>query len=116
MLYVEWIIGSMHLEDTDQHLSLRRFIKAFFNYYQLHTMGYKPDQIILQRMMTALDLEFKSFTVPMMKGMRVTITLGYHTRSQGLSVFTLYSQQRHPSTQLTLPKPSAHFILYAYMS
>ena len=33
--------------------------KAFFNYYQLHAIAYMPDDSILVRMITTLDLEFK---------------------------------------------------------
>ena len=33
--------------------------KAFFNYYQFHGMTYMWGEIILARMMTALDLEFE---------------------------------------------------------
>ena len=54
MLYAKWIIGSAQLEDTDQHLSLTRF-----NYYQFHAMANMPDEIVLARMMTALDLGFE---------------------------------------------------------
>ena len=38
---------------------LERVHKAFFNYYQFHAMTYMPGEIILVRMMTALDFEFK---------------------------------------------------------
>ena len=38
---------------------LERVHKAFFNYYQIHAMTYMPDEIILARMMTTLDLEFE---------------------------------------------------------
>ena len=38
---------------------LERVHKAFFNYYEFNAMTYMPDEIILARMMTTLDLEFK---------------------------------------------------------
>ena len=38
---------------------LERVHKAFFNYYQFDAMTYMLDEIILARMVTALDLEFK---------------------------------------------------------
>ena len=38
---------------------LEKVQKAFFNYYQFDAMTYMPDGIILARMMTTLDLEFK---------------------------------------------------------
>ena len=38
---------------------LEKVHKAFFNYYQFHAMANMPYEIILARMMTALDLEFK---------------------------------------------------------
>ena len=49
----------MQMEDTDQHLSLKKVHKAFFNYYPFHAMNYMPNEIILTRMMNALDLEFQ---------------------------------------------------------
>ena len=38
---------------------LEKVYKAFFNYYQFHAMANMPDEIVVGRMMTALDLEFK---------------------------------------------------------
>ena len=38
---------------------LERVHAVFFNYYQFTAMTYMPDEIILVRMMTTLDLEFK---------------------------------------------------------
>ena len=38
---------------------LEKVHKAFINYYQYHGMTYMVDEIILARMMTALDLEFE---------------------------------------------------------
>ena len=32
--------------------------KAFFNYYQFHVMANMPDEIVIARMMTTLDMEF----------------------------------------------------------
>ena len=38
---------------------LEKIHKAFFNYYQVHAMANMPDEIVLARMMTGLDLEFE---------------------------------------------------------
>ena len=38
---------------------LGRVHAAFFNYHQLNEMTHMPDEIILARTMTALDLEFE---------------------------------------------------------
>ena len=38
---------------------LERVHKAFFNSHQFHAMDYMPEEIILARVMTALDLEFR---------------------------------------------------------
>ena len=43
----------------------------------------------------------------MMKGTRVTMTMGSHPGSQGLYTCTPHSQQRPALTQLTSPQPSA---------
>ena len=37
---------------------LGRVHAAFFNHHQFDVMTYMPDEIVLARMMTALDLEF----------------------------------------------------------
>ena len=37
---------------------LERVHEAFLNYHQFHALAYMLDEIILVRMMTALDLEF----------------------------------------------------------
>ena len=42
----------------------------------------------------------------MMKGMKVTMTMASHPKSQGLSMCTPNSQQRPPLAQLTAPQPS----------
>ena len=39
---------------------LGRVHAAFFNSHQIEAMIYMPDEIILARMMTALDLEFEN--------------------------------------------------------
>ena len=61
-------------------------------------MTYMLDEIILARMMTVLDLEFVRALHYHDKGMGVTITMGSHPKSQGLSMCTPYSQQRPPLT------------------
>ena len=33
---------------------------AFFNYHQFNKMTHKPDEIVLARIMTALDFKFKN--------------------------------------------------------
>ena len=38
---------------------LEKVLNSFFNYYQFHAMANMPDEIILARMMTALDLKFE---------------------------------------------------------
>ena len=38
---------------------LEKVHKTFFNYYQFHVKANMPDEIVLARMMTALDLEFE---------------------------------------------------------
>ena len=38
---------------------LRRLHAAFFNSHQIEAMIYIPDEVVLERIMTALDLEFK---------------------------------------------------------
>ena len=38
---------------------LEKVHKAFFNHYQFHAMANMSDEIMLARMMTALDLEFE---------------------------------------------------------
>ena len=40
-------------------LILGRVHAAFFNYHQFNEMIHMSDEIVLARMMTALDLEFK---------------------------------------------------------
>ena len=63
--------------------NLERLNAVFFNYYKFDAVTYMPDEIFLVRMMTTLDLEFE-FCITMMKGMRVTITMGSHPESQVL--------------------------------
>ena len=69
-------------------------------------MTYMLDEIILGRMMTALDLEFERPLHYHDAGMRATTAMGAHPRSQDLSVCTPCSQQRPPFTELTSPQPS----------
>ena len=38
------------------HAIVPKVLKAFFNYYQFHAMANMPDEIVLARMMTALNL------------------------------------------------------------
>ena len=59
MQYVKWIIGFTQLDDTDQHLSLKRFISLSSNYYQFQAMANMSDEIFLARMITSVDLEFQ---------------------------------------------------------
>ena len=85
---------------------LEKVHKAFFNYYQINAMTYMLDEIILARMMTALDLEFER-------------ALHYHgERYESYNDYGLppqitrpiccnqYLHQRSPLTQLTPPQPS----------
>ena len=51
-----WVCAAGRYSSTSM---LERFHKAFFDYYQFDAMTYMPDEIILARMMTTLDLEFK---------------------------------------------------------
>ena len=52
-------------------------------------MTYMPDEIILARMMTTQAWNSKEFYITMMKGIRVTMTMGSDPRSQGLSAYTM---------------------------
>ena len=54
----------MQLEDTDQHLSLKEFMGHSSITTSFDTMMYMPGEIILARMMTALDMEFKRALLP----------------------------------------------------
>ena len=58
MLFTEWTIGSVQLEGTGQCLPLGEFMLPFFMSNWIEDMIYMPDEIILTRMMIALDLEF----------------------------------------------------------
>ena len=50
----------IHTVDTDHAmLILGRIHAAFFNYHQFNKMTHMPDEIVLARIMTALDLEFE---------------------------------------------------------
>ena len=50
-----WVHTAGRYRSTFIH---EKVCKAFFNYYQFHAMATMPDEIVLARMMTALDLEF----------------------------------------------------------
>ena len=50
----------VHIAGTKRSTSiLEKAHKAFFNYYQFHAIANMPDEIVLARMMTALDMEFE---------------------------------------------------------
>ena len=52
---------------------LERVYAAFVNYNQFDAMTNMPDEIIIVRMVTTLDLEFEIAYITMMKGMRLRI-------------------------------------------
>ena len=85
---------------------LERVHKTFFNYYQFSAMTYMTDDINLARGMTTLILEFERALLYHDEGYKLIMTIGYHPKSQGLSVCTSYSQQRPPLTWLTSLHPS----------
>ena len=81
--------------------------KAFFNYHQSHANSLHARWDYLSKSDDSSRLGiWKSFTITWWRVWE-TVTMGYHPRSQCLSVYTLYSQQRPPSTQSTLPQPNA---------
>ena len=51
-----WVYAAGRYRSTS---FLEKVHKAFFNYYQLHAMAHMPDEIVLVRMMTTLDLDFE---------------------------------------------------------
>ena len=54
------LLRSTPLEEGYKSTSIfEKLHKAFFNYYRFCAMAFMPDEIILARMMAALDLEFK---------------------------------------------------------
>ena len=48
-----WVHAARRYKSTSV---LENVHKAFFNYYQFHAMANMPDEIVLARMMTAMDL------------------------------------------------------------
>ena len=53
---------------------------AFFNCHQFDTVAYMLDEIVLARMMTALDLEFVKASIIMMRDVKVTMIMDYQLR------------------------------------
>ena len=51
-----WVCAAESYRSTSM---LENIHKAFFNYYQFHTIANMPDEIILARMVITLDLEFE---------------------------------------------------------
>ena len=67
-----------------------------------------PDEIVLARMMTGLDLgSSRELYTTMTKGTRVSMIMGSDPTSQDQFASTLCSQQRPPSTWLTTLQPTA---------
>ena len=79
--------------------------KAFFNYYQFHAMAYMPDEIILARMMTALDLEFKTASHNHDEG--YASEKGYGLQPWITRPIPVYSIFTIENSQMTSPQPSA---------
>ena len=85
-----WVCAAGIYRSTGSFFYLEKVHKAFFNYYQLHAMAYMPDEIILARMMTALDLQFE--------GALHYYDEGYDSNNN----YGLILRSRHSSTQLLL--------------
>ena len=77
---------------------LNRFHTAFFNYNYFSQMIIVPDKIVLARIMTALDLEFKRVCTTRMRDMTVIMTMDYQVHLWGLHAFTWFQWLRPPST------------------
>ena len=62
MPYTTWTIGSIQQEHTEQHLFLAESMQPFSTATNFGAITYIPHEIVLARVMTALDLELeKSF-------------------------------------------------------
>ena len=59
---------------------LGRVHAAFFNYHHFNVMTNMPDEIILAKIMTALDLEFEGHCTTMMRDMTVTMIIDYQVQ------------------------------------
>ena len=62
MLYTAWTFGSIQRACTEQQQFLVRVHAAFFNYHHINEMTNLPNEIVLARIMTPLDLEFEKGT------------------------------------------------------
>ena len=64
---------------------------AFFNHYQFDAMTYMPDEIILARMMTTLDVEFKRALHYHDDGYESDNDYGLPPKSQSLSIHCFHT-------------------------
>ena len=80
---------------------LGRVHAAFFNCYQFSAMTYMPNEIVLARMMTALDLEFEK-AMHYHKGYESDNDYGLP--AQVMRPVCIYSPLRAPSTWLITRK------------
>ena len=109
ILYPKWIIGSAQLEDTDQHLSLKRFIRLSSTTTSHMLWLTCLMKLSYQGQWVPWTWSFRELYITTMRGTRVTMIMGFCPTSQDQSMSTPCSQQRPPSTQLTTAQPRARF-------
>ena len=77
---------------------LERVHQAFFNYYQFHAMTYMADEIILARMMTAIDFKFERGLHCHDEGYESDNGYGLSAQITSLSMYTLYFKAKRLKT------------------
>ena len=98
----------VHIPGTYRSTTLLEKVhKAFFSYYQFNAMAKMPDETVLVRMVTALDLDFERALHYHHEGYQSNNNSGLLPCITRPSTSTLCSQQRPASTQLTIQQPKA---------